>query len=234
MNAAVASSSNDSWAITWHQWQAAYPTRQQDRDVARAAPRRTPPGPTPTSRRGCRRAGGGTARSRTRVGWPRLPTYAGPRWPNVCCVLAADTPSTRAFRSKRSEPAVSRRPGCRAASPRPPARRGCRMPPRGRGRAAGSCGTGRSTSRVIALLRGAVSRPCSRNHARSASITDSACRSLSSPSVTRRSPSGSACCRSTNASSDQPLHVRPGHLDHVRPASVRTPRRARRRRRPRP
>jgi hypothetical protein len=24
--AAVASSSNDSWAITWHQWHAAYPT----------------------------------------------------------------------------------------------------------------------------------------------------------------------------------------------------------------
>jgi len=26
MTAAVASSSKDSWAMTWHQWQAAYPT----------------------------------------------------------------------------------------------------------------------------------------------------------------------------------------------------------------
>ena len=26
MYAAVAASSKDSWAITWHQWQAAYPT----------------------------------------------------------------------------------------------------------------------------------------------------------------------------------------------------------------
>ena len=36
MYAAVASSSNDSCAITWHQWQAAYPTRQQHRHVALA------------------------------------------------------------------------------------------------------------------------------------------------------------------------------------------------------
>src|SRR3954468_4992849 len=38
MYAAVAGSSNDSWAITWHQWHAAYPTLSRTgRSVRRAS-----------------------------------------------------------------------------------------------------------------------------------------------------------------------------------------------------
>ena len=57
--AAVTSSSNDSCAITWHQWQAAYPTLSRT-GTSRRRPRRTPRRPTPTSPPGCRRAGAGT------------------------------------------------------------------------------------------------------------------------------------------------------------------------------
>ena len=38
MTAAVSGSSNDSWAMTWHQWQAEYPTdRRTGVSAARAA-----------------------------------------------------------------------------------------------------------------------------------------------------------------------------------------------------
>ena len=62
--AAVASSSNDSCAITWHQWQAAYPTLSSTGTLRRRASSNAA-GPTPTSRRGFRvleeiRARGGT------------------------------------------------------------------------------------------------------------------------------------------------------------------------------
>ena len=140
--AAVASSSNDSCAITWHQWQAAYPTRQQHRHVARAAPPRTPPAPTPTSRRGCRRAGGGTARSRREAGWsphhanqrsrgpPSLPpgrraaadgdararAHRRRRWARRRWCPAGTISSIRSRTSSSSSQAVRRRASPRAAS----------------------------------------------------------------------------------------------------------------------
>ena len=72
-----------------------------------------------------------------------------------------------------------------------------RRPGRRRSGAAG--GRAPLTSRLIALERGLVSRPCSMNQARSASIDDSACRSQSrlSDGLRGRRRAGPAPCRRT-------------------------------------
>ena len=64
--------------MTWHQWHAAYPTREQDGHVAPPRLGERLRRPTPASRPGCPGAAGGRGRWTSRDGWPCDPPYAAP------------------------------------------------------------------------------------------------------------------------------------------------------------